>query len=73
MQLVVKHWRALLDRQGEPAKYKCQYGQLLCMLNGLFTVEITSFRSHHCQLCTIAIVYIVHLPLAHSNSTIDNE
>ena len=29
----------------------------------IVTVEITSFRLHHCQLC----------PLAHSNSTIDND
>ena len=43
------------------------------------TVEITSFRLHHCQLCTIVIVLYLALalplalPLAHSNSTIDND
>ena len=42
------------------------------------TVEITSFRLHHCQLCTIVIVLYLTpplplaLPLAHSNSTIDD-
>ena len=38
------------------------------------TVEITSFRLHHCQLYTIVIVLYLTLtlPLAHSNSTIDN-
>ena len=51
---------------------------------GLFlhvTVEITSFRLLHCQLCTIVIVLYLPLALplalalalAHSNSTNDND
>ena len=37
-----------------------------------YIIQITSFRLHHCQLCTIVIVTL-SLPLAHSNSTVDND